>query len=312
MRTTTHLGLTVWDNNNDTFDSAQLAANWDAIDADYTRARPTNQAQVVTTVASIPSPVEGTLAYLSAADSGFGAGTLLRRTSSAWYPVSGVEKFSTVPASGNFAGRLVLLTAASGGFSQWSLIRYDGSSWSLTNHTYDLLATLPGSPTAGQLVMLIATTGGFNAYDLVRYDGSSWSKIGPQPIPPATEILTYSIATDATTSNTVAPGDTLNSFTAQTFENVKYYFEVTIPWLSHSVTQGSGRFLLMESTTTVASLDVPTANTAAAPTNFSGKASFIPTAGNHTYTLEWLSLTTGTFTVWGATHGAGIVRVVKA
>ena len=312
MRTTTHLGLTVWDSNNDTFDSTQLASNWDKIDADYTRTRPANQVQVVTTLASVPSPVEGTLAYLSAADSGFAAGTIMRYTASTWKPVPGVELFAALPTSGNFAGRIVLLTAAASGFSQWSLVRYDGSAWALLNHTYTLSATVPGSPSAGDLVMLTAAASGFNAYDLIRYNGTSWAKVGPQAIPPATELLTYSIATDLTTTNTVSPGDTLTTFSATTFENVKYYFEVSIPWLSHTVTQGGGRILLREGSTTIASLDIPTSNTASAPTNFTGKASFIPTAASHTYLLTLMTLTAGTLEIFGLTHGAGTVRVVKA
>lgn len=312
MRTTPHLGLTVWDNNNDAFESAQLAANWDAIDADYTRTRPANMVQVVTTLASVPSPVEGTLAYLSAADSGFAAGTVMRYTAAAWRPVPGVEVLAAVPASGNFAGRIVLLSALSGGFSAWSLIRYDGAAWALLNYTYTISATLPGSPTAGQLVMLSAAASGFNAYDLVRYDGSAWAKVGPQAVPPATELLTYSIATDLTTSNAVSPGDTLNTFTATTFENVKYYFEVNIPWMSHTISQGGARILLRESVTTIASLDIPTPNTATAPANFSGKASFIPTAASHTYALTLMTLAAGTFEIFGLTHGAATVRVIKA
>jgi hypothetical protein len=313
MRSTPHLGLTVWDSNNDTFNSTQLAANWDAIDADYTRARPANQVQVVTTVASVPSPVEGTLAYLSAADSGFAAGTLIRRTASTWKPVPGVELLSAVPSSGNFAGRMVLLSVANGGFAQWSLINYTGSVWQMLNHTYELLATVPTSGNfAGRLVLLTTANGGFNAYDLIRYTGSTWAKIGPQAVPPATELLTYTISTDAQTTNTVSPGDLLNSFAATTFENVKYYFEVSIPWLSHTIAQGGGQILLREGSTTIASLSIPTANTATAPTNFVGKAPFIPTAASHTYTLYWYTLTAGTLTIFGATYSNALVRVVKA
>lgn len=313
MRTTPHLGLTVWDSNNDTFDSTQLAANWDAIDADYTRTRPANEVQVVTTLASVPSPGEGTLAYLSAADSGFAAGTIVRYTSSAWYPVAGVEKLSTVPVSGNFAGRLVLLSSASGSFSQWSLIRYDGSIWALANYTYEILSTVPSSGNfAGRLVLLTTTNGGFNAFDLIRYDGSNWAKIGPQPIPPATELQTYVVSTDITTTNTVSPGDTITTFSSTTFENVKYYFDISIPWLSHSISQGGGRILLRESTTTIASVDIPTDNTATAPSNFGAKLAFLPSAGSHTYYIAWMTLAVGTFSIFGSSHGQANFRIIKA
>lgn len=313
MRTTTHLGLTVWDNVNDVFSSSQLAANWDAIDADYTRARPANQIQVVSALSSVTSPVEGTLAYLSAADSGFGAGTIVRFTASAWRPVPGVELLAAVPTSGNFAGRMVLLSSASGSFSQWSLIRYDGTAWKLTNYTYELLSAVPVSGNyAGRLVLLTAASSPFSAFDLIRYDGSNWAKIGPQPIPPATELLTYTISTDLTTTNTVSPGDTLTTFSATTFENVKYYFEISIPWYSHSVSLGHARILLRESTTTVASLDIPTDFTANTPRSFAAKIPFIPTAASHTYALTLMTLTAGTFSIFGSTHSNATVRVVKA
>lgn len=313
MRTTTHLGLTVWDNNNDPFNSTQLAANWDAIDADYTRTRPANMVQVVTTLASVPSPVEGTLAYLSAADSGFNAGTVVRRTSSAWRPVPGVEVFAAVPSSGNFAGRIVLLNTAASGFAQWSLIRYDGSAWALLNSTFELLSAVPVTGNfAGRLVMLTSASAPFSAFQLIRYDGSAWALVGPQPIPPATELLTYTIGTDLTTTNTASPGDTLTTFSPTTFENVKYYLDVSIPWLSHSVTQGGGRIFLRESTTTIASLDIPTEFNATSPSSFYGKMPFIPSAGSHTYLLTLMTLTAGTLSIFGSTHSNANVRVVKA
>lgn len=313
MRTTPHLGLTVWDNNNDTFNSAQLAANWDAIDADYTRTRPASMIQVVTTLASVPSPVEGTLAYLSAADSGYAAGTLMRRTAGAWKPVTGVEVFASVPSSGNFAGRIVLLNTASGGFAQWSLIQYTGSAWQLLNHTYEILATVPSSGNfAGRMVLLTTADSGFSPYDLIRYTGSTWGKIGPQATPPGTELLNYVISADASTTNTAAPGDIVNTFAPQTFENVKYYFEVSLPWISHTVTQGAGQILLMEASSVIAQLTIPTPDTAAAPTSFFAKVPFIPTAASHIYTLNLLTPNTGTFTIWGLSQSEGVVRVVKA
>ena len=67
---------------------------------------------------------------LSAADSGFGAWSLIRYDGSAWRVV-GYEILPAVPSASNFAGRLVILSSASGGFNAWDLIRYDGTAWSI-------------------------------------------------------------------------------------------------------------------------------------------------------------------------------------
>lgn len=312
MRTTPNLGLTVWDSVNDPFSSSQLATNWDLVDANAVVARPANSVQVLT---ALPTTglFEGELVYLSAADSGFTAGTLVRRTGSSWYPVQGVEVQSSVPSTGNFAGRIVLLSSAASGFAAWSLIRYDGSAWALLNYTYQLLSAVPVSNLfAGQLVMLTSADSGFNAFDLIRYNGSSWAKVGPQAIPPGTELASLTSNTDVSTTNTVSPGDTLASFSAATFENVKYYFEASLPWISHSISQGNAKILLRESTTTIVSADIPTANTATAPSSFSVRLPFTPTAGSHTYTVTYYTLTAGTFHIYGSSHGSFTVRIIKA
>jgi hypothetical protein len=315
MRTTTNLALTVWDSNSDTFDHTALAANWDKIDADYTRTRPANQVEVRTTVPA-SSNFEGRLVYLSAADSGFGAGTIIRFTGGSFRPVPGVELLAAVPTLGNFAGRIVLLTVASGSFAQWSLIRYDGTSWALANFTYELLSAVPSSGNfAGRLVMLTTANGGFNAYDLIRYNGSTWARIGPDPVYPGTELAYLSQTTSITTTNTVSPGDTIGTFSAATYENVKYYFDVYIPLFSHTVANASGGILLRESGSTVGSeiRIYGSSSLAGGPvTGFNYKVPFTPTAGSHTYSVTWYMLTAGTATMGLTGLSPALFRIIKA
>lgn len=313
MRTTANLALTVWDSNGDTFDHTALASNWDKIDADYARTRPTNSAEVRTTVPAT-SNFEGRLAYLSAADSGFGAGTLIRYTGGAWKPVAGVELFGALPTSGNFAGRMVLLTSAAGGFAQWSLIRYDGSAWALTNYTYELLSAVPVTANfAGRLVMLTSASGGFNAFDLIRYNGSTWARIGPDPVFPGTEMNYYSQTTDVTTTNAASPGDLITTFGSNTYENLKYYLHVAIPRITLSVA-GSVLFLLRD-TSGPTIIGNPISCAVPIGGNYDDFAAwfpFTPSAGVHTYDVRWYISTAGTGTINTTSLAPAIFRILKA
>lgn len=310
-RVTPNLALTVWDSNSDPFDHTALAANWDKIDADYTRARPANQAEVRTTV-PVTGNFEGRLVYLSAADGGFAAGTLIKYHGAAFTPVNGVELLAAVPVSGNFAGRMILLSAASGSFTQWSLIRYDGSAWALTNYSYELLSSVPVTNLfAGRMVMLTAASGGFNAYDLIRYNGSTWARIGPQPIPPGTELAYFAQSTDLTTANAVSPGDTIVTYSAATFENVKYYFHVSVPKVTLSVA-GNINFLLQETTSTVGTIMQRMIYTGGNYTESTFWMPFTPTAGSHTYNVKWYISTAGTATIQSTGVAPAIFRIIKA
>jgi hypothetical protein len=269
------------------------------------------QAEVRTTVPTSGN-FEGRLAYLSAADSGFAAGTLIKYVAGSYRPVAGVELLAAVPTLGNFAGRMVLLTAASGTFAQWSLIKYDGTAWTLANYTYELLSAVPVTANfAGRMVMLTAANGGFAAYDLIRYNGTTWAKIGPQPIPPATELTYFAQATDLTTTNTVSPGDVITTFGATTFEAVKYYAHIMIPRLTLSVA-GNVDFLLQEATTTVGTILRKSIYTGGNYGEVNLLMPFTPTAASHTYNIKWYISTAGTATIQATGLAPAIFRIIKA
>lgn len=312
MRSTANLSLTVWDSNNDTFDHTALASNWDKIDADYNRTRPTNSAEVRTTVPSTAN-FEGRLVYLSAADGGFAAGTLIKYHGSAFAPVTGVEVLTALPTLGLFAGRMVLLSSASGGFAAWTMVRYDGSTWATISTTYELLSAVPvTSNFAGRMVMLTAANGGYNAYDLIRFNGTSWARIGPDPVYPGTEIVYTAISTDQQTINTVDPGDILFTFPSATYENVKYYFQIEIGAISHSVANATTSFRLIEG-------GVNQGNLIPFDTGGIGKRSshnvllpFTPSAGVHVFVVKWWTSTSGTATIGATGIVPTILRIFKA
>jgi hypothetical protein len=314
MRTTTNLGLTVWDQGTDPFDRNQLAANWDAVDADYTRGRP---ASSVSPASSLPgSPVEGQLVYLTANNGGFNAGTIVRYSATGgWKPIGPFEIMSTVPSSGNYAGRLVLLSATASGFPAWSLIRFDGSAWAQANKGVDISTVVPTSGNyAGRVVVLSAVDPLFTqfvAWDVIRYDGTNWAKIGPQPIPPGTELAYTTITTDTTTTNTVQPGDQLFAFPTATFENVKYYFHFVIPNLRYSLSGNTVFFSFRESglVTPTVIADIPSAGVGV---NINIIQPFTPTAGAHTYSFNWWINSAGTGTIKATNFAAAVFRIFKA
>jgi len=311
-RNTVNLGLVVWDSNSDVFNSVDLANNWDKIDADYNRARPANQAEVRTTVPSSGN-FDGRLVYLTVATSGFAAKTLIRFNGSSWGVVGPIEVLSAVPTSSNYAGRVVLLSATASGFAAWTLIRYDGASWASVNNTIDILAAVPGSGNyAGRLVQLTNADSGFKAYDLIQFNGTSWRLIGPQPVAPGTELAYYSQVADASTTNSADPGDTLATFSAATFENVKYYFKIEIPNLQSDTASISVSIRLREGGSNVGNpfqFDLGSVVNMGSVAN--GSLPFTPTAASHTYSVTWWT-SAGTATIKAAGLAPATLKIVKA
>lgn len=310
MRTTSNLGLRVWDSPSDQFSPTDLAFNWDKVDSDYSRARPANQVENLSAVPSSGN-FDGRLVYLTATDSGFPAKSLIRYNGSSWAAV-GYEILAAVPSTSNFAGRLVLLSATASGFPAWTLIRYDGSSWAQAVKGVDISATVPVSNNyAGRIVVLSAAASGFAAWDVIRYDGSAWAKIGPQSIPPASELAYFTQVTDLTSTNTVSPGDTITTFGAATFENLKYYFHIVVPKVTLSV-PGTITFLFQEATTTIGApmtLQVPAGTVFE---NYTTLLPFTPTATAHTYNVKWFISTAGTATISVTGLAPAVFRIIKA
>jgi hypothetical protein len=75
--TTPNLGLKIWDSDNDQFNRQDLITNWTNIDNDYTRQRSADRVEIL---ASVPASgnFDGRLVYLTAANGGFAAKTIIR------------------------------------------------------------------------------------------------------------------------------------------------------------------------------------------------------------------------------------------
>jgi hypothetical protein len=304
----------VWDANNDVFDSNQLVANWDAIDNQLGQPRSANQ---ITQVGSLPTSYNNTtdrgkIVYLTATDQGYPIGTVLRWTGSSWQDIRSVELLSALPTQNLFDGRMVLLTTAAGGFSAWSLVRYLTGSWFVVNQGIEIAATIPATNLfAGRVVILSAASGSFKAYDVIRYDGVGWSLVGPQPVAPGTELNYALINTNISTSNTVLPGDTLTTFSATTYENVKYYLQISIPYITGTVANAQVSFVLREAGGQVGSfLSVSLHPSVGGVQGITAFSPFTPSTGLHTYTVTW-SVSSGTATIGGA-QNFGILRIIKA
>lgn len=318
MRTSNpnHLIPNVWDQNGDTFDHNQLVANWDAIDNQLGQPRTSNSITQASslTIGLNNTTDRGKILYLTAPDGGYPTGTIVRWNGTTWNDIKGVELLTGVPASNNYDGRMVLLTASSGGFSAWTLVRYQGGTWFVVNQGIEQSATVPSSGNfAGRVVILTAATGGYNAFDVIRYDGASWAKVGPQAIPPGTELAYFAHTTSLSTSNAAAPGDTLVTFSAGTFENVKYYFEFSIPWITHSVGSAITSIGLYEvSAVQGQTLDIQMPATVGNGGHLTSKVPFTPSAGSHTYNVKWFT-SSGTATIpINTAHGQSIFRIIKA
>lgn len=306
----------VWDQTNDVFDYTQLAANNDAIDAAIALPRTAN---AITQVAALPVGLNATtdrgkVYFLTSPDQSFVAGSIVRWTGSDFRNVQATEVLSTVPTLNNYDGRTVLLSGASGGFAAWTLIRYQGGTWYIVNQGIEAQAVLPSAAAyAGRVILLSSASGGFPAYSVVRSDGAAWALVGPQPIPPHTELAYYSQATDITTTNVASPGDLVTTFASNTYENVKYYLEIAIPRISFSVA-GNVNFLLRETAgPTIVGNPISRAFAAGAIfTELSTKFPFTPTAGAHVYDVRWYLSTAGTGTINTTGLSPAIFRIIKA
>lgn len=307
----------VWDQNSDVFDHTQLAANFDALDVAIALPRTTNQ---VTQTATLPVGLNATtdrgkIYFLTATDQGFPAGTIARWTGSAWQDIRGVELQATLPTLNLFDGRTILLTAAASGFAAWTLVRYQTGSWYVVNQGIEIVAaSFPISNSfAGRVVILNSAGGGFNAWDVIRYDGSTWKLVGPQPVFPGTELVYYSQTTDITTTNTVAPGDLITTFSAATYENVKYYLHMSVPRVTLSV-PGNVLFQLQDTSgpTSVGNPISAAVGVGGTYGDFAVWLPFTPTAAAHTYALRWYISTAGTGTINTTSLSPAIFRIVKA
>lgn len=196
--TSTNLGLTLWGSPSDTFSYTELYNNWLLIDAMFAPVPPNPvTANYIQKVAAVPAPSsQGKLIYLTAADSGFAANTILRDSGTAWATVGPLEIQSSLPTLSNYQGRLIILSASVSGFNQWDVvINTDGANtWKRVGGvpTGVTVAALTTGASAGSLGVLTAADSGFEAYSLLLYNGSAWSRVDKRGIETGTTLPTPS------------------------------------------------------------------------------------------------------------------------
>lgn len=314
MTITPNLQLTIWDSPSDEFDPIELADNFRKIDNDYTRTRPTDRVEILT---SLPGSgnFDGRLVYLTAANGGFPSQTVVRYAAGSWKAVGPAEVHASLPVTGNFAGRMIMLSASSGGFTPWTLVvNTDGAgTWQTVGTTIDIVSSIPVSGNyAGRLVTLSNADGAFKAWDLIHFDGSMWHLIGPQPPFPGTEVGYRTISSTITTTNTADPGAVLLTFDTAAFENVKYYLEISIPFVTHTVNNTIVQFRFREGTTNIGNPVGVQINPANIHRGLRHLIPFTPTQGTHVYNISWWSNTAGTSTITATSWATPIFRIFKA
>jgi len=188
MRSTPNIGLTVWDNASDEFSPAQLAANWDSIDASVGTAGKAARIQKLSadmSLSALPTLTNsasdiGKLIYIDVAVTGYNTHSIVRWDGTAWRTIGPFPTFASLPTVGNFQGRMIVLTSASGGFNANDVVvNTDGAnSWAKVNGGIRSGTTLPVSPSAGDVFLLTAAASGFDAYTLVTYNGAAWTRPG--------------------------------------------------------------------------------------------------------------------------------------
>jgi hypothetical protein len=119
-----NLGLTIWNAANDQFDWTLLANNFSIIDQQFAAAGTQTVSNVpirfIETLSTVPSTgnTDGRLVYLTAANGGFSANTIIqyKTSTTSWYEVGQPELVTQVPPSNHYLGRMIVFTASSGSF----------------------------------------------------------------------------------------------------------------------------------------------------------------------------------------------------
>lgn len=179
--TTSNLGLTIWNSDNDFFDYSVLARNFQAIDSRFSPTSVSStKIQFVEDSATVPAGTQtnGRLIYLTSAASGFTANTLIQYRNGQWYEVGQPEVVSSAPTTNNFIGRLIVFNATSGGFvaGDVAVCTNTGGNGTYTkiNYTIGVATNIAAisNPTLNQLYVItsgdnVTTNGGpYPAYSL--------------------------------------------------------------------------------------------------------------------------------------------------
>lgn len=143
-----------------------------------------------------------------------------------------------------------------------------------------------------------------SAGDVLGGTGPSYTK------PPGYEIAYQTYSTDQTTTSTSLVD--LLTFSAATFEAIKYYFEISIPNLRASIATNDIAFRLMEGASPVSMLiQFETHPTVGVGVSAFARIPFTPTAASHTYKVQWQTVFAATATI-KASIGDAVFRIVKA
>jgi hypothetical protein len=111
-----------------------------------------------------------------------------------------------------------------------------------------------------------------------------------------TELLSNTLATDASTSSTSFVD--LFTFNPATFAAVKCYLDIVIPNFRHSVSAASIQMQFMEGASVIGNpVQFDMHQTAATGVTSAVRMAFTPTAASHTYKIQWKTSTVGTATI---------------
>lgn len=152
----TNLGLTIWNSDNDIFDYRALATNFQLIDNKFTSPFSV-PVQYVESSTTVPAGSPGRLIYLTAADSGFTANTLIQYRGGQWYEVGQPELVTSNPTQNNYIGRLII-NSLTGAISVCTNAGGSGTFTQITNTGISSVFPLPsntgGGAVANQLFFL--------------------------------------------------------------------------------------------------------------------------------------------------------------
>lgn len=184
MATTPNLNLVTWPNAGDNFDYTALANNFTIIDNQFsTKTVSTTPVRFIEQLSAVPNSGNtlGRMVYLTVADSGFAADTLIQYNGTRWESFGQAEIQSSLPISSNYIGRIVVLTASSGGFSANDVvINTDGAnSWQKIGGI-SVVSSVAASTNnyAGKLIVLntadnSAPGGPYDAWSVLVYNNTS-------------------------------------------------------------------------------------------------------------------------------------------
>lgn len=130
------------------------------------------------------------------------------------------------------------------------------------------------------------------------------------------EIVYQPCAADVSTAVPASPGAQFYNFPAATFQAAKYYLELFFPVIRCN-TAATLYWQMMEAGAPVAGVpfagvDIPNQTTVGGGVAVSLRIPFNPTAGSHTYAVNWIGNGVAVFTVRATGLAPATARIVRA